>query len=280
MRIVVTGGSGRIGSSLVTHLHALGHDVLSLDVVKPRQELPVPWKFVELADRTALQPLLEGADAVAHLGELSFAGKDTPINVFTRNTAAGVTVFQTASDLGIERVVYTSTCQVYALFGDFDFRDPPDIIPFTETYTASPRNAYGASKLANEMYAKYLGETHDLSIGVVRFPAVFLRDGWWVKRRTRPRPIEECFELGTYITIDDATRLLTMLLESRRPGCEVYHAAALDNASPFSLTELAKSRGYEGPPIPDGVESLFDCAKLREHIGWTPQQTFTDLMDE
>ena len=69
----------------------------------------------------------------------------TPRDVWADNTRAGSVVLQTAADLKLPRVIYTSTCQVY---GMWEGASPavPQRLPFDETHPLAPGNAYAMWK--------------------------------------------------------------------------------------------------------------------------------------
>lgn len=71
MRVVVTGASGNVGSAVLRHLHASGHEVVGLCRRPPEEDRPgVSWHSVDLTSHSAAPVLREafsGADAVLHL---------------------------------------------------------------------------------------------------------------------------------------------------------------------------------------------------------------------
>src|SRR4051812_27967356 len=110
MRIAVTGGSGRIGAYVVRELLSRGHEVINLD----RRAAKDPangarFVVIDLARRELVQPIFEQVEAVCHLGEIpSVNAGVSPEEVYAQNTRAGAVVLQTAADLKLKRVIYTS----------------------------------------------------------------------------------------------------------------------------------------------------------------------------
>src|SRR3954465_7082704 len=147
MRVAVTGGSGRIGTFLVRELISRGHQVFHIDQRYPSDmSSGATFVFAHLGRREQVQPVLERVDAVCHLGEIPnvHAGV-SPEEVFAENTRAGAVVMQTAADLKLSRVIYTSSCQVYGLWDRAVAR--PVALPFDETHPVAPHNAYAMGKV-------------------------------------------------------------------------------------------------------------------------------------
>ena len=136
MRIVVTGGSGRIGSTVVQDLVRRGHEVTSVDRHFNAASRCCRFVFADLRQRAQVQPLLEQADAVIHLGEMPGIGLgQSPESVYADNTASGALVLQTAADLQLRRCLYVSSCQVYGFaFGmhNYPTQIRPLHLPFDE----------------------------------------------------------------------------------------------------------------------------------------------------
>src|SRR5205823_15132505 len=117
MRVAVTGGSGRIGSFVVKELIGRGHEVINIDRRQPAQAGGARFVFAHLGQREQVQPVLEQVEAVCHLGEIpSVNAGSSPEYVFAENVRAGSVVMQTAADLKLRRVIYTSSCQVYGMW--------------------------------------------------------------------------------------------------------------------------------------------------------------------
>src|SRR6185436_4961681 len=97
-------------------------------------------------------------------------GSISPEDVFSHNTQAGSVVLQTAADLKLKRMIYTSTAQVYGCWGYGLV--PPVRLPFDETHPLRPQNAYSLGKAAKEWYAQMVSKQSGLSIAIFRFPWV------------------------------------------------------------------------------------------------------------
>ena len=117
LRIAVTGGSGYIGQHVVRHLVERGHSVINLDR-RQAHEPVARLAYADLTRRELVHPLLETVDAVCHLGAIPNLRGHAPDHVYAHNTAVAAAVLQSAADLKLKRVIYTSSCQAYGCFGE------------------------------------------------------------------------------------------------------------------------------------------------------------------
>lgn len=289
MKIAVTGGAGSIGSVVSKRLIDKGHQVLVLDKRSPRFA-GAKFIFLDLRDRQILQPALEGCDAVIHLGELPNAGSgESPQDVFSRNTATGSMVMQTCADLHIPRLIYASTCQVYGLWGN---RHEPnrslrfEKVPMDETQPLQPQNEYGLSKVANEGFARLLGERGDLSVAAFRLP--WTAQGrhlqhmlQWLKSTPQIRPDGGFDGLWTFVYVDDVATAFELAIEKPRPGYEAYHLCATDIVGTQPLRQRLPVVGIEQMiDLPEDWPDLaapVSCAKALDHFGWQPQHTWASI---
>ncbi|MBK5295219.1 MAG: NAD-dependent epimerase/dehydratase family protein [Acidobacteriia bacterium] len=155
MRILVTGGAGFIGSHLVDRLVSdTGVEVFVLDNLHSgsTENLRQSWnqiRFVEgdIRDSELLCRLMPGKDAVMHFAAQSnVLGADRDLEYsFTTNVAGTFNVLRAAEQAHVGRVVFASSREVYG---------EPKAMPVSETTPLEPKNAYGASKLAGEVYCR------------------------------------------------------------------------------------------------------------------------------
>lgn len=281
LRIAVTGGSGRVGRHVVKLLVARGHSVINLDR-HAAPEAPAKLCYVDLRKRELIQPLFEGLDAVCHLGEIpGLRGSLSPEEVYAHNTQVGSLVLQTAADLKLSRVIYTSTNQVYGCFGE-----PPAApvrLPFDETHPFQPTNAYAMSKVANEGYARMIAEYGKLSVAIFRFPAVW---DWEITAQNAERfrhwmshSDDPPNDLSVYLHATDAARAFAMAVENPRPGCEAYHFTAKEVFSTSPIRERLIKHFPKYPQLPPDWPSYatpLSCAKAKEHFSWEPQVNYMD----
>jgi nucleoside-diphosphate-sugar epimerase len=144
-RVLVTGGSGFIGTNLIEHLLAAGDDVLNLDAAAPRFPAHAPvWRNVDILDAGGLERAVESfaPTFVCHLAaRVDLAGAD--VEHYRANTDGVRNLLGAALAGGVERV----------LFGSSQLVCTPGHLP-VDDLDVSPPNAYGQSKVIGEQIVR------------------------------------------------------------------------------------------------------------------------------
>lgn len=280
MRIVVTGGAGFLGSRTVHFLAEAGHEIVCVDATASRHP-KAEWRVADLRRRESPYDCLRGADAVIHLANHSNATKADAQTVLTENTAMNVNVFQAAAELGVRRVVFSSSIQ--AMSGgpvspgnDYPRPGRREIPPLPLAGDAPPRagNAYGQSKIFGEQLLAYhvrksAGGLEGVS---VRFPFIS-RDPARMRRWFTADSEFASSEYYTWIWIDDAARLLQACVETEPlPGYRTYFPVGLLPPGWPDAETLARTTLSEAPRRnPDGtLETIVDISEITRDLGWRP----------
>lgn len=273
---MITGGSGRVGRFVLRHLLAAGLEVLNLDQKRPSDDT-APWKFIDLRDRHDVQSAIEGYDAICHLGEIpGLYGPMTPNDLFAHNATIASTVLQCAADLRIRKVIYTSTCQVYGMWGTRDRKPPAPLrLPMDESQPVNPQNAYAAAKVAAEHYAAMLCQIDpSMSVTVLRLPWVFddSMEEHVVDRLSRGSG--RVSELGTYVHADDVAAAFVASLRTDLTGYRVFHLVADDVVSASPIREALARTCPHFPLLPEdwpAYRSPVSTEKAQRELGWRPK---------
>ncbi len=280
MKILVTGASGRLGIDLVEGLMARGHEVWGVDPQAWQGgSRPHRFEVSDLRDRSAAYRAVEGAEVVIHTGEASHILKGLPLSTtFQFNTIVTSHLFEACADLGVSRVLYTSSCQVYGMCfpGGRISRVPPRQLPFDETHPVQPDNVYAASKVAGEMFAYQVHLRTGIPMAMFRLPVIYRA------QPGRPAPIQRPLTsgagpvcgFGTFIHHLDAVGVLALAAESVRPGYEIYHTTADHLLMECSLQAYLAAFFSDYPPLPadwPGDRSPMLSDKAKAHFRWAPR---------
>ncbi len=307
MKILVTGGSGYIGSVAVAQLLQAGHEVHVLDNLEfgHRQALPpeVPLTVADLRDarRTAEIVAAVAPDAVMHFAAYALVGESMrlPELYFVNNVSGGLNLLEAMRLAGVQRLVFSSTCATYG--------EPPTGEDISETTPQRPTNPYGESKLAFEKmlgwYSRIhgfktialryfnacgatatLGEDHAneshliplvLRVALGQTPAIKVFGGDY------PTPDGSC--VRDYIHVSDLAAAHLLALERGVTG-----ALNLGTGRGFSVLEVVEAcRRVTGHPIPaetiprrpgDPARLVADAARARAVLGWQPRFTEIDAI--
>lgn len=167
-RVLVTGGAGYIGSHAVRALVSDGHHVVVLDNLSAghAEAVPqgVPLIRLSTRDRVAVGEVLREhqIDSVMHFAAwlVVFDSVRDPLGYYENNVTGSLSLLGAMVDVGVRRVVFSSTCAVYG---------EPSRVPIDESQVAQPINAYGETKLAIERALAHVERAHGLRWMALRY---------------------------------------------------------------------------------------------------------------
>ena len=130
MQVSVTGANGFVGSHIVWELLHRGHEVTALVGADIDNHLlagmPVKVRDFDLRDRASVRSALDGAEAIIHSAACYAFWKPDPREIYRVNVDGTRFVLDAARDLGVSKVVYTSsTATLSPIFRIPDDRDVP-----------------------------------------------------------------------------------------------------------------------------------------------------------
>ena len=248
--MLVTGGAGFVGATLVRRLVGGGHSVRVLDNYStgdPSHLTGVDAELVEgdIRDAAALDAALAGMQAVIHLAAAGsvIGSVQDPVTNFDVNVVGTFRVLDAARRAGVERTVQASTGG--ALIGN---ATPP----VSELSLPKPISPYGASKLAGEGYAYAFAQTYGLRTVALRFANVY---GPWSARKLGAMTLffkaihagEPIVIYGDgsasrdYTHVDDISSALELALECDVPGGSVLHIASGIETTVRDLADLCRA---------------------------------------
>ena len=170
--IVVTGAAGRLGRRVVQLLADQNKEVLATDQVAA-DDLPAQFVRCNLMDRKAVEGILKEAEAVVHMGAIPGPLRAEPRFIFENNVAADFNVMMSAAELGLRRVVFSSSA-----FGMGWAHDGnafvPLYLPLDEEHPMMPFEPYGLTKQVGEDIGRMIARNSDTTVVSLRFTNVAL----------------------------------------------------------------------------------------------------------
>jgi len=272
MKILITGGTGKVGSRFVRRMLAKGLDVRILvrDAAKTSAlaELGAEVVIGDLNSIDTLPPAVKGVDAVIHIAAFFRSFTDNE-GIIKTNHSGTVALANASIAAGVKRFVFTSTGNVYSP----DNRRP---LKEDDVVNVNDPRAYSSSKIAAENELISLHKSKGFDVRVLRLGFVY---------GDRDPHIEEIipilkkwkrhsgFRMHMVHHLDVA-QALTLLLHTDGLNGEIFNVA--DDA-PISLYELVDSFGLiadtfdpaEGP-LTNPFEGIMDISKLRSRTGFRP----------
>lgn len=220
-RLLLTGAAGGLGRVLRPRLKACCEtlrvsDIADLGAAAPGEEL----RRVDLADKAAVLALLQGVDAVVHLGGLSTEHAFEAI--LPANIVGTYHVYEAARIAGTKRIVFASSNHVTGFYKQSE--------TITPQMPPRPDGYYGLSKAFGENLAQFYWDRYGLETVSLRIGSSF------------PEPKDRRM-LATWLSFDDLERLVVAALSSPTVGHTVIFGMS-DNPLVWWDNASARHVGY------------------------------------
>jgi nucleoside-diphosphate-sugar epimerase len=280
-RVVVTGGSGKLGSACVADLVSHGYHVVIFDRVRSAN-LPQDSTFmpVDLTDYGQVLDAMLGVeerysqvDALVHLAAIPAPGIVPNHATFAHNMNATWNIVTAARRAGVKNIVWASSETVLGL----PFDTPPPYVPVDESYPPRPESTYSLVKTLEETMAAQLCRWDtELKMLGLRFSNVMRPEDYAGFPDFQHDASLRKWNLWGYIDARDGAQAIRLALESDLTGCEIFVIANGDTVMERSNTDLlaecfpdVEVRGEIGPN-----DTLLSIDKARRLLGYNPQHSW------
>jgi nucleoside-diphosphate-sugar epimerase len=278
-KVIVTGGSGKLGRAVLADLVASGYEVLNLDQRVPRDSI-APTVRVDLRDFGEVVAALSGVDehkgpfdAVVHLAAIPAPGLFGNARTFANNVPATYNVFEAARVVGIKTVVFASSETLLGL----PFDQPPPYAPVDEEYYPRPETAYSLGKLVDETIAQQFARWDPaLKIIALRFSNVMDVEDYKAFPGFDSDPRKRKWNLWSYIDARDGAQAVRKAIEARLTGFEAFIIANADTVMSRANASLMAEvfPGVELRPTTSATATLLSIEKAKRMLGYQPQHSW------
>ena len=304
-KVLVTGAGGFIGSHLIERLLDLGADVKGfvrynsrndwglLEIIPPQKLDSLQIVSGDLQDFDAVFSAVRDVDVIFHLGSLISIPYSyiRPRDTIENNILSTLNILTAARDLGVEKVVHTSSSEVYgtALY-----------VPIDEKHPLQGQSPYSASKIGADKIAESFYCSFDLPVATIRpFNTYGPRQS---ARAIIPTIItqaidQEKIKLGSlfptrdYTFVKDTVNGFISTAESKSSIGEVINIGSNFEISMGDLAQRISSLlnkdieitqdSSRVRPLKSEVKRLWcDNAKAKRLLGWEPQVSLDEGLKE
>lgn len=229
-KLLLTGAAGGLGGALRDRLKA-NCDVLRLSdkvafgPAREREEVVL----ADLADAAAVSAMVQGVEAIVHLGGISVDAPFQPI--LQANILGAYNLYEAARQHGVKRVVFASSNHVTGFYRQSD--------TINASHPPRPDSLYGLSKAFGEDLSRFYFDRYGIETACVRIGSSF------------PEPKDRRM-LASWLSYDDLHRLITACLSTPVLGHTIIFGMS-NNAVTWWDNAQARHVGY----VPQDSSDLF-----------------------
>ena len=288
-RYLVTGGSGRLGRSVVAVLAEAGHEVVSVDRTH-HDDGPVRHLVCDLSDAAATAACFAEVrpDAVVHLAAIAVPfGRPDP-ELYAVNTGLAFSVLEASLAAGVGSVLFASSPTVVGYGAPAGWE--PSYLPIDEQHPLAPWNGYALSKQAVEGIAAMAVRAHGERIRVGAFrPCYVIAPEEWAGAPTQQghtvlerldHPELSAVALFNYVDARDAGEFVLAWLQHAHeiPNGSTFFVGAPDSLAREPLDALIPRYRPELAGLA-GSAPVFSSENAARLLGWRAARTWrTELV--
>jgi len=275
--IVVTGASGRLGRRVVRDLLDREIEVLATDQV-PADNLSTEFVLGDLLDTKIVERLLKGAEGIIHMGAIPGPLRADGRVIFDNNVQSTFNVMMSAAEMGLRRVVFSSSA-----FGMGWAHDGaafvPQYLPLDEEHPMMPFEPYGLSKQVGEDIGKMIARNSTTSVVSLRFTNVVSpedQEGFPWPAPTPENPLT--LVMWAYADPRDVATAHVLALDADIEGHEAFMIAQPSSRFKEPTLELIRNNFGDRVEIHgplQGTASVISTEKAQRMLGWRPRYDWT-----
>jgi UDP-glucose 4-epimerase len=275
--IVVTGAAGRLGRAVVRRLLETGHEVRGTDRV-PFDESPTPFVQADLCDPDVVADIMDGAEALIHMGAIPGPNSAGPYEMFRNNGLSSFNIMMAAADQQVRRIVFSSSA-----FGMGWADDPeafvPAYLPLDEEHEMTPFESYGLSKQVGEYIARMIARSTLTTAVSLRFTNVARAE--MLAKLPLPPPTPQdpvTLVMWAYAHIDDVAEAHRLSLDADIDGHESFLIAQPPTRFREPTIDLVRENFGDRVEIRgdlSGNASVISTAKAQRMLGLVPSHDWT-----
>jgi UDP-glucose 4-epimerase len=285
MKVLVTGGCGFIGSTLVDKLVSMNFKVVVIDNESAENHKQFYYNpnanyyNYDIVDYVNTRLLYDNVDYVFHLAAESRIQPAilNPIQAVKTNVLGTETVLQCSREAGVKKVMYSSTSSAYGLINP---------CPLKEDMPNDCLNPYSVSKVAGEELCKMYTNLFGLKTIIFRYFNVYGdREptngqyapvvGLFLRQHEANEPltiVPDGTQRRDFTHVNDVVQanILAMQVDHNHYG-EIFNVGTGTNNSVLELANMiSKNQKFIEPRIGESYETLADNLKLKTVLGWMP----------
>ena len=247
-------------------------DVLATDQVEAG-DLPAEFMRCDLGDAEAVHGVLKDAEAVIHMGAIPGPTRAEPRFIFENNVAADFNVMMSAADLGLRRVVFSSSA-----FGMGWAHDGnafvPRYLPLDEEHPMMPFEPYGLTKQVGEDIGRMIARSSNTTVVSLRFTNVALPEvqeefPWPAPTPEKPLTLV----MWAYADARDVATAHVLALDADIEEYEAFMLAQPSSRFAEPTADIIRNNFGDRVEIRAGLEgtaSVISTAKAQRVLGWRP----------
>ncbi len=311
MRVLVTGGTGYIGSTAVEMLLNQGFDISILDdcSMGHADTVPAGVRFIQgsLLNSDEVADSLADCQVVMHFAGKSLVGESVkqPDLYHLVNVGGTRILLDEMRKQSISKLVFSSSAATYG---------EPEVLPILETSPTNPTNPYGATKLAIDQMITSEAAAHGLSAASLRYfnvAGAIKTDRGWLAERHNPEthlipnvlrsttenpvkifgtdwPTADGTCIRDYVHVIDLIDAHVKALHSLKDSAhEIYN---LGSGSGYSVREVVAAAntaiGHQIPSIDtarragDPAVLIADISKAKARLDWEPTRDLNTMVSD
>jgi UDP-glucose 4-epimerase len=291
--IVVTGGSGFIGTHLCGHLIDAGYKVRVLDIVPPKMGLKAEFVRASVLDTLRLKKMFEGAEGVVHLAALIDVATSVadPYADFSVNAEGTMNVLEAARRSGVRKVAFASSAAVYG---------EPVRLPVDEEHPTAPMSPYGAAKLAAERYVLLYNSLYGMENTALRlfnvygggqnpaspYSGVITKFATAIAEGNQPIIFGDGEQTRDFVHVDDVCDAFLRAIEGQGCPMPLNIASGVETSVRELLETVCGICGADFSPtyVPERkgeiARSVADIKLARKKLGYSPKLALSQGLRE